>query len=171
MNNPIESKSLTRRIRGAAHNIARRYNADQDDVEQDLILEILQAYATDSNFITQPEEQIVNYAANRAGWQARKELDHDRKYHISEPPAHDASLETSLVEFLGAKNPWPQIDLQLAVKQALSTLTPRDRQIAQAVATGYSADEIAEACGCSRRTVYNHRAAISDALTSVGLGA
>jgi len=53
---------------------------------------------------------------------------------------------------------WPEI--VIAPSDARALLTPRECQIARLVAIGGGAQAIAAECGCSVRTVGNHRASI-----------
>jgi DNA-directed RNA polymerase specialized sigma24 family protein len=151
--NPIAP--LTPRIRGAAHNVARRYGADPDDVEQDLALAILEAYAADPDFLAQAPEAVVNYAANRAGWQHRKAALHAARTGLEDRPiGHDPAAPT-LIEAFAGTDPWPGVERCLDVEEALANLDARDRRIAAGLAQGFSAREIAPLVGCSFRTVYN----------------
>jgi len=157
MNTQPIPNPLILKLRGTAHNIARRYGADPDDIEQDLVLIILEAYTTDPEFLSQPDQAIINYAANRAGWQARKEA--------TRPLT--PSYRQALAQEPTTANPWPAVARRLDIEAALATLAPRDRRIATALAQGYTPREIADALSCSFKTVYNRKPVIAAALAGV----
>lgn len=151
--NPLES--LSARIKGTAYNIARRYGGSKADVEQDLIVLLLERYAEDPNFLDDPVAAIT-YAANRVGWQVRKERYHAARIGIRGSQFTDDPGDDSVAEaYPATTNPWPAVHCRLAISEALEQLNTRDQQIATGLAWEYSVQEIGSMIDCPRRTVYH----------------
>ena len=143
---------LMARIRGAAHNIAFQYHADPDDVEQDIVLAILERYAGEPGFLQQTDAYIVNFGA----WRARDMLGRQTRQHnreIEDEPLGDDDGATVL-EMVEVDS-WPEVEMGMAIRQALAGMDEQDRQICNGLAGGYSTREIAPAVGVCLKTVYN----------------
>jgi hypothetical protein len=151
----ITEGPLARRIQGAAHNVARRYAADPNDVEQDMRLVLFQLYTSDPDaYAAMSEQALVNYAANRAGYTAREELRHE-KYFAEDAPISDAPNAPTLIDTLGT-NEWPAVELALDLNATLGQLSERDRRIALDLRDGYTVSEAAAHAGLSRTSLYNY---------------
>ena len=146
--NPLEN--LLPRIKGAAHNIARQYNADPDDIEQEIVLAILERYAEAPDFLDHTPAYIVNHGA----WRARDVLRRQLAHH--ELPAADLREEDAEPDkaALFADDPWPAVSLGLAIEHALAPLSEQNRRIAHGLAAGYNPRQIGPKVGLSFRTVY-----------------
>ena len=136
------------------------------DIEQDIILLLLERFTQDPDFLDDPVS-AVGWAANRAGWQARKERSHAAEYLAEDAPVGDGPNAPTLLEYYASDNPWPTVERRLIIESGLSTLSAHDRQIAAGLAQGYSAREAAGMVGCSFSTVYNRKPAIAAALAAV----
>lgn len=170
--NPLESLTqgpLARRVKGTAFNIARRYAANREDVEQDLLLLLLERYADDPNSPDDPVE-AVNWAANRVGWQHRKELIHTGQIGVEDRPITDDPNAPTLIEMAG-EGPWDDVELGLVVSVALEQLDERNQQIAHGLAAGYSPREMAPMVGRSFRMIYSYiNGPIAEALRPLAFG-
>jgi len=150
LQNPL-STSLMARINGAAYNVAYRYNADPEDVKQDIVLAILERYAGEPEFLRQTDAYIVNFGA----WRARDTLGRQMRQHnreIEDEPLDDGN---ATVRELIAVDDWPEVEMGMVVQQALAGMDVVDRQICHGLAAGYSTREIAPAVGICLKTVYN----------------
>jgi len=159
--NPLES--LTPRIRGAAHSIARQYNTDPNDVEQEMILAILERYAAEPEFLDQTAAYVVNFGAWRARNALKREAVQDSRC-LEDTPLSDDPDAPTILDFVATTNPWPQVDLRLCIEQAMAGLDETNQQIASGLAAGYTPREIGPAIGVSYRTVYNRKEQIGAAL-------
>jgi len=148
--NPL-SDPLMARIHGAAHNVAFQYHADPDDVKQGIVLAILERYAGEPEFLQQSNAYIVNFGA----WRARDTLGRQMRQHnreIEDEPLDDGNATVlEMVEVDG----WPEVEMGMAVQQALAGMDEQDRQICHGLAAGYSTREIAPVVGSCLKTVYN----------------
>lgn len=136
------------RIKGAAYNIARRYDRlDQvDDIAQEITLAILEHYVEDSNFLSQSDSWIVNWGATAARWSILTALGREKT---------DDDEGDGLLERIPAEDAYEDATLALAVEQALAGLDAQDRQIAQMLTVGKTPRDIGPVVGLSWRTVYN----------------
>lgn len=160
---------LQKTIRGAAHNVARQWNVDPDDVEQEIVMGILEAFTKDPDFLDQTDSYIVC----RGVWAARRTLQKQARQWNRETEAlvvdHNGAKvyqqcrndEFSLtLTTIGESNPWPTVERGLVSEFILSKLNETDRAILTALASGFKVKEVAEIVGVSLRTVHNRRHAI-----------
>ena len=155
-NNPLES--LSKRIKDTAYNVANRYGADVEDVEQDLILILLEQYLEDPDFLND-SQAALNFAANRVGWQHRKEMIHAGRIGLEDIEVEDGTM---MIDTFYSTNPWAAVEQSLVVEQMMSELDERDQMICEGLTCGYTPREIGPEIGCSYRTVYNRIDALAE---------
>jgi len=152
--NPLLER-LTPRIRGAAHNVARQYGADPDDVEQEIVLAILERYAENPDFLNQTPAYVVNHGAWRARDALRREAVQSSRC-LEDAPVGDDPDGPTLLDLAAATNPWPEVELRVAVEQVLArALDRQSRRIALSLAMKCEIREIAEALRVAPNTVRN----------------
>jgi DNA-directed RNA polymerase specialized sigma24 family protein len=156
-------EGLEDRIKGAACNVAQSWGADADDVEQEMVLAILERYEEEPEFLQQTDAYVVNYGA----WKARDVLKHEAcqfNREVEDSPVEDDDGIT-LLDLADQQDPWAEISVSLAVREAIENLDDTNRQIALGLAAGYAVPEIADEIGMTRQAVYYHmRNHISDTL-------
>lgn len=147
---------LAGRIRGAAFNVAAQWNVEPEDVEQEIILAILEEYASDPAFLDQADAFIVN----RGAWAAR---DHLRRMAAQE---WNHEVEDAIPDLVGEANPdpWATVDLEAALASAYDELNATDQGILFGVYQGMTRREIGKAVGLSHTSVNNHVPAIAEAI-------
>jgi len=146
---------ISPRIKGAAYNIARRYDRlDQvDDVEQEITLAILEHYIEDPGFLSQSDSWIVNWGATAARWQILNAMGRE-KWESQDEGADDENGD-GLLERVPAEDAYESATLALAVEQALAGLDAQDQQIVHLLAAGKTPREIGPAVGLHWKTIYN----------------
>jgi RNA polymerase sigma factor (sigma-70 family) len=147
--------SLTQRIQGAAFKIARQYNADPQDVAQDITQAILTRYKTEPTFLDQTDAYIVNHGA----WRARDTLKRQFTLWHNRETSGDAYIsggddDATLFDLIAADDPWQATELQIALARALEMLDDDDRAICLGLAEGYKPRELAEQTGIPQATIY-----------------
>jgi len=158
---------LQKRIKGAAYNVARQYNADPDDVEQDIILAILERYVGEPEFLNQTDAYIVNHGAWRARDTLHRQLVQANRCQEDVPLDNDDPNSSTLLDTIPS-TPWPEIELGMDIESALAPLNRQNQNIARMLATGHNATEISAKVGISYKTVYNRmRGPIATALSAV----
>jgi DNA-directed RNA polymerase specialized sigma24 family protein len=157
----LSQESLIDRIKGAAYNVAVQWNADPEDVEQEIVLAILEEYTKDPNFLNQTDAYIVNKGA----WMARNVL---KRQAVQEwnHEVEDVETETGspLLDLVGEHDPWAVIDLDLALNTAYDELGEVDRGIVAGMYEGLNRREIGQKVGLSHTAVNNHIPAIAEAI-------
>lgn len=153
-----EDGPLAQRIRGAAYNVARRNDADPDDVEQEIYLAILERFEADPEFLDETDAYIVNHGAWKAtdvlrGRRLRTERDTATCYAGDGNDLRNDALTTDPWSDVNARLSTP--DLAMLVSQVLAGLEDEtDQAIAKALMEGHKPAKIARQVGCSRRNVY-----------------
>ena len=156
----LSEAGLSKRIAGAAYNVARQWNADPDDIEQEMVLAILERYASDASFFDQTDAYIVNAGA----WAVRDALRRQARQWNNEVEDADTVEGTPLLDLAATDDPWGAVVLEMALEQAVEGLDEVDQQIIAGMFEGYSSREIGEMTGISYRTVYNHLPQIAEAV-------
>jgi DNA-directed RNA polymerase specialized sigma24 family protein len=165
MNPQVEQRlseaGLSKRIAGAAYNVARQYGVDPSDVEQEIVLAILEQYTKDPAFLDQTDAFIVNKGA----WMARNTLKR-QAVQMWNHEVEDAETEegTPLLDLTGEYNPWYAESLELALADAYDELDDTDKGILTGMYEGLNRREIGQAVGLSHTTVNNHIPAIAAAV-------
>ena len=163
----VLSPNVSRRIKGAACNIARTFGADPDDVEQEMVLAILERdnRLRKTGFLDQSPAYIVNYGA----WRARDFCRHNSmvpsQHEIEDDPLYPDGAITFLDNL--PDDPWETAVTALDFDQALEALDEQTRGIAWGLAAGHTVRGIGEIVGCSRTTVSTRKPRIAAALTGL----
>jgi DNA-directed RNA polymerase specialized sigma24 family protein len=157
----LSQESLLDRIKSAAYNVAMQWNADPEDVVQEIVLAILEEYTKDPDFLNQTDAYIVNKGA----WMARNAL---KRMAVQEwnHEVEDVETETGtpLLDLVGEYNPWAAVDLGLALNTAYDELGEVDRGIVAGMYEGLNRREIGQKVGLSHTAVNNHIPAIAEAI-------
>jgi RNA polymerase sigma factor (sigma-70 family) len=156
----LSQTKLARKITGAAHNVARQWNADPDDIEQEMVLAILERYAADASFFDQTDAYIVNAGA----WAVRDALRRQARQWNNEVEDADTAGGTPILDLAATEDPWAGVVLGMALESAVAGLDEVDQQIVAGMFEGFSSREIGEMTGISYRTVYNHLPQIAEAV-------
>jgi len=162
-----EQGPLAKRIRGAARNIATQQSVDYDDVHQDIVLAVLEKFASEPEFLEQADAYIVNWGA----WQAKMNLRAVRARTEKDKP-----LDPGAVHFASPSNPYEEVSTNLAndpwddvnatldlpssdmaawTLDVVASLDPQNREICESHMAGKRARQIGPEVGIHWQTVYS----------------
>ena len=158
-----DSSPLALKLRGAAHNLAFELGTEPDDMEQEIVLAILERFASDSTFLDNTDAYIVSHGvwkARDAVRMARRRTHADQAWTYDDEDDADRNIGLAV-------DPWAEIDHDLSLPPAyisnprkfvadvITGLEESDRQIAQQTMGGLSPRQIAPSVDLHWRTVYN----------------
>jgi RNA polymerase sigma factor (sigma-70 family) len=134
---------------------ALRPHADEDDIAQLAIIELLGTYRSDPALVHRPEEHralLIHIARERLADELRRAQCQCRNVHREEPIIY--SLDGEWVE-LACPRPGPeaQVLARDLLEQMAGHLTPQDGQVLRMWVAGHGQVDIATHLGVSSRTV------------------
>ena len=157
----LSEESLSKRIKGAAYNVAMQYGVEPDEVEQEIVLAILEEYTKNPDFLNQTDAYLVNKGA----WVARNVLKRQAvQMWNHEVEDDDTETGTPLLDLIGEDDPWTATDLQLAIILAYDELDTVDQDILYGLYEGRNRREIGEMVGLSHTSINNHIPAIAETI-------
>ena len=148
-----------------AHNIVRTSYpwADPDDLLQEMNVYILERAQQDPEFL----DQTRSYITRAAAWNGRNALRGACRERNHTPLEMDGEGDTPAMETRFAEN-GPDVELSVAVTEALSALGDKALKIAKLIAAGWTGNDLARAAGLtSRKSVTYYRKQIAEALAPV----
>jgi len=158
-----DNSPLARKLRGAAHNLAFELGTEPDDMEQEIVLAILERFASDPTFLDNKDAYVVSHGA----WKARDAVRMARRRtHADQAWTYDDEDDEDRHAAM-ATDPWAEVDRELSLPPAyvsnpsefvadvIAGLEENDRQIAKETMGGLSPRQIAPSVGLHWRTVYN----------------
>lgn len=146
---------MSKRIAGAAYNVARQYGVDPADVEQEIVLAILDEYSKNPAFLDQADAYIVNKGA----WMARNVLKRQAVQmwnHEAEEPDDEREYnghifngvnDLTFLDVVSGRDSQEAVDLAVALKTAYSKLDSTNQTILSGMYEGLTRREIGQAVG------------------------